>query len=222
MKDWLPMVISILALLFSVYATYIKDLKKNSSLKYYESWDIHTPPTPSELDISKKENRIAEILSESIRKVSTWLIYTITITNVGNKDSENLKMSINKLDDLSIFDDFSMEIRHNPLLFTKAYLLWEPLTHEKPQLEKGVHHGRTASHPAAPVQIPACGTTAPGSSKSLASHLATFGRYSEAVADVWSLELEDLYQLGKAFPVVAPALTAPVHQPVEHEFIWTR
>jgi len=35
------------------------------------------------------------------------------------------------------------------------------------------HHGRTASCPAAPVQIPACGTTAPGSSKLLASHIAT-------------------------------------------------
>jgi hypothetical protein len=34
------------------------------------------------------------------------------------------------------------------------------------------HHGRTASYPAAPVQIPACGTTAPGSSKLLASHTA--------------------------------------------------
>ena len=35
------------------------------------------------------------------------------------------------------------------------------------------YHGRTASYPAAPVQIPACGTTAPGSSKLLASHMAT-------------------------------------------------
>jgi len=33
------------------------------------------------------------------------------------------------------------------------------------------HHGRTASCPAAPVQIPACGTTARGSSKLLASHI---------------------------------------------------
>jgi hypothetical protein len=32
-------------------------------------------------------------------------------------------------------------------------------------------HGRTASCPAAPVQIPACGTTARGSSKLLASHI---------------------------------------------------
>ncbi|CAK0768483.1 hypothetical protein CCP4SC76_5050007 [Gammaproteobacteria bacterium] len=31
--------------------------------------------------------------------------------------------------------------------------------------------GRTASYPAAPAQIPACGTTAPGSSKLLASHV---------------------------------------------------
>jgi hypothetical protein len=28
-----------------------------------------------------------------------------------------------------------------------------------------IHHGRTASYPAAPVQIPGCGTPAPGSSK---------------------------------------------------------
>ena len=32
-------------------------------------------------------------------------------------------------------------------------------------------HGRTASYPTAPVQIPACGTTARGSSKLLASHI---------------------------------------------------
>ena len=31
-------------------------------------------------------------------------------------------------------------------------------------------HGRTASYPTAPVQIPACGTTARGSSRLLASH----------------------------------------------------
>jgi len=31
--------------------------------------------------------------------------------------------------------------------------------------------GRTASYPAAPAQIPACETTAPGSSKLLASHI---------------------------------------------------
>jgi len=36
------------------------------------------------------------------------------------------------------------------------------------------------------------------------------------VADVWSLEFENRDQLGKSFPVVAPALTATAHQPVEH------
>ena len=36
------------------------------------------------------------------------------------------------------------------------------------------------------------------------------------MADAWSLELEDFYQLGKPFPVVAPPLTAAVHQPIEH------
>jgi hypothetical protein len=30
------------------------------------------------------------------------------------------------------------------------------------------------------------------------------------VADAWSLELEDLYQLGEAFPIVAAPLTAAV------------
>jgi hypothetical protein len=44
---------------------------------------------------------------------------------------------------------------------------------KKRQASLGAHHGRTASHPAAPVQIPACGTTAPGSSKLLASHITT-------------------------------------------------
>ncbi len=33
------------------------------------------------------------------------------------------------------------------------------------------NHGRTASYPTTPVQIPACGITAPGSSELLASHL---------------------------------------------------
>ncbi len=36
------------------------------------------------------------------------------------------------------------------------------------------------------------------------------------MTDAWSLELEDLYQLGKPFPVVVPPLTAAVHQLVEH------
>ena len=34
------------------------------------------------------------------------------------------------------------------------------------------HQGRTASYPTAPSQIPACGITAPGSSKLLALHTA--------------------------------------------------
>jgi len=36
------------------------------------------------------------------------------------------------------------------------------------------------------------------------------------VADAWTLELEDLDQLGEALPIVAPALTAAVQQAVEH------
>ncbi|ESQ15512.1 MAG: hypothetical protein N838_01020 [Thiohalocapsa sp. PB-PSB1] len=132
MKDWLPIVVSILALLFSVYATYIKDLKKKSSLKYYESWDIHAPPTPSEISISETGSLVKEIFEKTLRKAKTWLIYTITITNVGNKDSESLKMGINNLDDVSI------KRGNNQLLISKAYLFWEPLTHEKPEFEKGV------------------------------------------------------------------------------------
>ncbi len=75
------------------------------------------------------------------------------------------------------------------------------------------HHGRTASYPAAPVQIPACGTTARGSSKLLALHngrTTSFHCYSEAVAYVWSREFENLYQFRKPFPVIAASLTATI------------
>ena len=41
---------------------------------------------------------------------------------------------------------------------------------KKRQASLDARHGRTASRPAAPAQIPACGTTAPGSSVILVSH----------------------------------------------------
>jgi len=54
---------------------------------------------------------------------------------------------------------------HDMLKKRKYRLLYSPGSKGKPG-----HNGRTASYPAAPVQIPACGTTARGSSKLLASH----------------------------------------------------
>ena len=73
-------------------------------------------------------------------------------------------------------------------------------------------HGRTASYLTAPVQIPACGTTARGSSKLLASHIERQHKvgYSEAVADAGSPEVECLYQLCKTFPVIAAPLTTTI------------
>ena len=72
------------------------------------------------------------------------------------------------------------------------------------------HHGRTASCPAAPAQISACGTTAPGSSKLLASHIQQNRcglHYSEAVANAWFSEVKDFYQFRKSFSVVTAPLT---------------
>ena len=49
---------------------------------------------------------------------------------------------------------------------------------KKRQASLDARHGRTASRPAAPAQIPACGTTAPGSSVILVSHKKCPYRYS--------------------------------------------
>ncbi|HDH27548.1 MAG TPA: hypothetical protein ENH13_00285 [Euryarchaeota archaeon] len=55
----------------------------------------------------------------------------------------------------------------------RRFILFHGKRHPRDMGEREVtvfHHGRTASYPAAPVQIPACGTTARGSSKLLALH----------------------------------------------------
>ena len=75
-------------------------------------------------------------------------------------------------------------------------------------------HGRTASCPAAPVQIPACGFPAQGSSKLLASYIKVThcSCYSEIVTDTWSLKIKGFYQFGKPFPVVATSLTTTIQR----------
>ena len=73
-----------------------------------------------------------------------------------------------------------------------------------------INRGRTASYPTAPSQIPACGITAPGSSKLLALHPALILRFLESMKYARFDYSKTLYQFHKSFPFVAFALTAPV------------
>jgi hypothetical protein len=63
---------------------------------------------------------------------------------------------------------------------------------------------------AQPSQIPACGITAPGSSKLLALHPAFIWRFLESMKYARFDYSKALYQFHKSFPFVAFALTAPV------------
>ena len=80
------------------------------------------------------------------------------------------------------------------------------------------HRGRTASYPTDPAQIPACGTTAPGSSEILTSAKASgqtgnkgFSNPSGAIDNVRSHHAE----LGQKLPEPIPIITFPLAAPVE-------
>ncbi len=74
------------------------------------------------------------------------------------------------------------------------------------------NYGRTASYPATPVQIPACGFPAQGSSKLLASDIQVThcSDYSEIMTNTWLQKIKGFHQFGKSFPVVATPLTATI------------
>jgi len=101
---------------------------------------------------------------------------------------------------------------------------WLGLIHQglapwkKRQASLGAHRGRTASYPAAPAQIPACGFFAPGSSEVLTSaKLSSHDRYlthhiiaSGATGDMWFHDPKLFNELLKACPVVTASLTASI------------
>lgn len=75
------------------------------------------------------------------------------------------------------------------------------------------HRGRTASYPAAPSQIPACGFPAQGSSVLFASYKSSSAPISY---DPWSRYTELFEQFSETAPVVTLTLTTPV-QPFEDD-----
>jgi hypothetical protein len=74
----------------------------------------------------------------------------------------------------------------------------------------GENHGRTASYPTTPVQIPACGITAPGSSELLASHFITTQEILEIMTYPWFCYFKVFYQRFKPNYIIALALTPPI------------
>ena len=76
------------------------------------------------------------------------------------------------------------------------------------------HRGRTASCPTAPSQIPACGTTAPGFSKSFALHTACL----EVMTNAWFRQFEIVEQRIETLLVVAFPLAAPVEPLEQNDF----
>jgi hypothetical protein len=85
---------------------------------------------------------------------------------------------------------------------------------KKQQASLVAHQGRTASYPTAPSQIPACGTTAPGFSKLLASH--TVFRCLEVMTDAWFYQLEIFQQRPEPGYVVTSLLATAVEPFVEY------
>src|SRR4030042_1940880 len=83
-------------------------------------------------------------------------------------------------------------------------------------------HGRTASYPAAPAQIPACGTIAPGSSVILASAQSTFGqsaaRPRRHLCNSRPFDLEVIEYLGKPTVVIASSFASSVQPFVQQPF----
>ena len=127
MKVWLPIVISIAAFIFSIYSFYLKELRKKSELRYFESWDMHRSPYPSELDINKKNSLIDQVVRNVVP--SLYLIYNIVLTNVGTKSTNVIKICFSNLVELKILDEKQMRLHFPP------YLTWEPQSHPKPRFE---------------------------------------------------------------------------------------
>lgn len=119
MKEWGPIIISVIALGFSVYATYIKDLRKESLIKFAEAWDMHINPRFS----FDKHLKYIKKVFDKLRQV--YLIYTFTISNHGEKTSKKIIL------DLTIMPK---ELKFsNKVLTVPPYATWEPVTHPEPE-----------------------------------------------------------------------------------------
>lgn len=129
MKDWLPIAIAVAAFIFSIYSFYLKELRKKSELRYFESWDMHRSPYPSELDVDKKDSFIDQVTRDLVPSI--YLIYNIVLTNVGTKSTKKVKICFSNLAELKILDEMKMRLNIPP------YLTWEPQTHPKPRFERG-------------------------------------------------------------------------------------
>ena len=120
MDKWLPIIISFIALLFSIYTTWVTKLKGKAIIKYRESWDIHQTPR---LPVSFSEF-VDDIFGDIGRQI--FLIHTISISNFGNKLSDSINLEFQ-----SMPDDLKTS---NKMLDFPPYMRWEPRTQHEPKI----------------------------------------------------------------------------------------
>ena len=127
MTEWIAIIISVIALIVSIFFSYQTTLKKKAKIHYFESWDAHLGTL-----LPRQAKR--PFLGEFILKVipfHMYMLYNIELENRGDKESGPIQIKLNNLKELQIRSE------ENFLNIWGNTLRWEPLTFASPKFENG-------------------------------------------------------------------------------------